>query len=596
MPDQVGHFEYKKKIEKYLWLLNIFLAIIIFYLAEISRLLGLHGIPLAISAVWPATGFSLAAILLFGYEMCPGILLGNIAYNFFHLHNPDHGFIASFITSLVISTGSLLEAITAAFILQRFASSFFFANVRDVIIFLVPASGLGAFIAALFGTAALSIFGNLNWDTSMSLWTSFFIGDLMGVYIITPLLLIWMTSEPPVKLRAYPKEALFMLLFFIIITYLTFVKEYPFAHFYIPLAMWIAYRYRLHGATLAIVIISFVTIFYTTMGMGSFITSVYTADRLPLLVSFLEILVALSLMVSTLTNERESVIHLLEHQNVDLRQTMRIHIEAIKEMAKDVIIKEKLTSLGLVTSNLANYLHIPLNKINAAANSGLASLQELEILRQQADKSDHKILNLYERISQNLHTICDFGTSADVIATMIQVQTSVSDRKKTKARAMHLNTLLNLSLNHASQKMALLHSEFSFILTRDFDKNIKSFFILPEDLAHVFIKLFENALHSMKQKMDLHQYDYIPRLDVVSIDRGNFIEIIIQDNGLGMTDESARNLFQSFIESSGSEEEIKNIDLSLVRDIIVSVYRGEIRAESVQGEYLKHTVILPKEL
>ena len=48
---------------------NILLAVLIFYNAELGRLLGIKGEPLAISVVWPATGFSLAALLLFGNEV-----------------------------------------------------------------------------------------------------------------------------------------------------------------------------------------------------------------------------------------------------------------------------------------------------------------------------------------------------------------------------------------------------------------------------------------------------------------------------------------------------------------------------------------------
>lgn len=596
MAVEVHHLEGKMKVSRYYWLLNIFLTILIFYFAEMSRLLGLHGLPLAISAVWPATGLSLAAVLLFGYKVCPAILLGNLCFNIFYLYAPDHPFLLSFLTSLIISIGSLLEAVFAAFVMRRFSSIYYFTTVQDVFIFLIPASIIGSLIAATLGTTALSLFSNLYWDTAVSLWSTFFVGDLMGVYIFTPLLVIWITTAPMVKLRAYRKEAVLMLLVFLLISYLSFIRDYPFAHFYIPLSMWIAYRFRLHGATLAICLISLVAISYTSLGLGSFITAVVSENRLTLLVSFLEVIVAINLVVATLTNERESVIHLLEHQNVDLRQTMQLHIEAIKEMGKEIMIKEKLTSLGLVTSNLANYLHMPLNKITTAAKACLASLQELEdFYNQEPDQSENKLFTLYERLGKNLDTICNFGSNADVIATMIQVQTTLSEPKKTRAKAIHLNTLLNISLNQSTQRMSQEHPEFSFILTRDFDKSINTFFILPEDLAHVFIKLFDNAFHSMKQKMDLYKYGYTPQLNVQSINYDHYIEIIIQDNGLGMTEEAAKNVFQSFIENSGSEEEIINIGLSLARDIIVSVYRGDIKAESVKGEYFKHIVTLPKE-
>ena len=65
------------------------------------------------SAVWPPTGIALAALLLGGYRLWPGILIGAFLVNI-----TTQGSVA---TSLGIAIGNTLEAVTAAWLVQRFA-------------------------------------------------------------------------------------------------------------------------------------------------------------------------------------------------------------------------------------------------------------------------------------------------------------------------------------------------------------------------------------------------------------------------------------------------------------------------------------------
>ena len=86
---KMSYFKRKMQAATFRWFLNLFLALLIYCNAEVGRQLGIRGEPLAISVVWPATGFSLGAVLLFGFGVWPGILLGNLAYNFSHFLLPE---------------------------------------------------------------------------------------------------------------------------------------------------------------------------------------------------------------------------------------------------------------------------------------------------------------------------------------------------------------------------------------------------------------------------------------------------------------------------------------------------------------------------
>jgi hypothetical protein len=66
------------------------------------------------TAVWPGTGIALAAILLLGYEVWPGIFVGAFAVNLTTA--------GSIVSSLGIASGNTLEAVIGAYLVVRFAN------------------------------------------------------------------------------------------------------------------------------------------------------------------------------------------------------------------------------------------------------------------------------------------------------------------------------------------------------------------------------------------------------------------------------------------------------------------------------------------
>jgi integral membrane sensor domain MASE1 len=96
------------------------------------------------SAVWPASGIALAALLVFGYRVWPGVFLGAFLVNI-----TTAGSVA---TSLGIATGNTLEALVGAYLVNRFANGrHAFDRAQDVFRF--------AFLAGMSSTAVSATFG-----------------------------------------------------------------------------------------------------------------------------------------------------------------------------------------------------------------------------------------------------------------------------------------------------------------------------------------------------------------------------------------------------------------------------------------------------
>src|SRR3989442_8037341 len=89
------------------------LALAAFYFCAGKFGLSLAFVHASASAVWPPTGIALAALLLWGYRLWPGIFLGAFLVNI-----TTQGSLA---TTLGVAAGNTLESLIGAWLVCRFA-------------------------------------------------------------------------------------------------------------------------------------------------------------------------------------------------------------------------------------------------------------------------------------------------------------------------------------------------------------------------------------------------------------------------------------------------------------------------------------------
>src|SRR6476619_6367282 len=109
--------------------------------------LGLAGSHQSITAVWPPTGVAIAAVLLLGYRIWPGIAAGAFLANITTA--------GPLLSVLGITTGNTLEGVVGAFLLLSVAGfDRSLDRVRDVIALLVVAL-TATIVSATIGVASL---------------------------------------------------------------------------------------------------------------------------------------------------------------------------------------------------------------------------------------------------------------------------------------------------------------------------------------------------------------------------------------------------------------------------------------------------------
>lgn len=222
------------------------------------------------TAVWPPTGIALAAVVLFGCRLWPGIFLGAFLANW----STD----GSAITSLSIAFGNTIEALLGAFFLCRLAGGLrLFDRPKHLFNFMVLTGMAATAVSATVGVASLLAGGFVSPDNYKPVWLTWWLGDMISNLTVAPLLIIWF-GRPPAALK--PRrllEAALLFLSIFLVGQLVFggwspptVRNYPLEYLEIPLLLWAAFRFGRHGASAAAFALSIIATRGTLAGYGPF--------------------------------------------------------------------------------------------------------------------------------------------------------------------------------------------------------------------------------------------------------------------------------------------------------------------------------------
>ena len=142
------------------------------------------------TTVWPPTGIALAACLLFGRRLWPGVFLGALLVNL--------ATSGSWPASLGIAVGNTLEAVLGCTLVRRYAGALrAFDRASDVFRFALGAAVVSTTVSATLGVLTLSLTGKADWSQFSAIWATWWLGDLGGDLVVAPLLILWGSKPRP---------------------------------------------------------------------------------------------------------------------------------------------------------------------------------------------------------------------------------------------------------------------------------------------------------------------------------------------------------------------------------------------------------------
>ena len=282
-----------------------------------------------VTAVWPPTGIAIAALLIWGLRMWPGILLGAFAANLLTQ--------ISFGSTVSIGIGNTLEALVVLYLLNRSKRwNGRLDSAVNVFWFAFSAAVLGPLVSATIGTLSLCISGSGNWNDFSAIWFTWWMGDGFGALIFGPLILAW--ANQPRMPQGDAKEIALLLGLLLAISLIIFggwfpgpVKTYPLAYLCLPVLLWSALKFDQKIVTFGILLMTGIAIWGTRHGYGSFVQQSPNISLL-LLLSFLGTATLMTLVLAAVINERRRA----ENEKVQLGTQLELHQKRIEDIVDNV--------------------------------------------------------------------------------------------------------------------------------------------------------------------------------------------------------------------------------------------------------------------
>ena len=267
-----------------------------------------------ISSAWPPSGIALAALLLFGMRLWPGIAVGAFVVNFTAGIPP--------LGAAGIAVGNTLEAVIAAWLLTSSFAGFRLSLERRRDVFaLVLAAVMAPPVSATIGVSVLAILATGPGFPPVTAWLAWASGDAIGIMIVTPLILTWSTGLPRRPTARDAVEAGVLATFLIAFSVVLFRAEVSYVYTIFPVVIWAALRFGPRGAATATFVVSAIAIGCTVQGVGPFTTD-SAVNNLFRIQTFIAVLALTALILAATIAERRAA-------EAALQQSRREHRDIV---------------------------------------------------------------------------------------------------------------------------------------------------------------------------------------------------------------------------------------------------------------------------
>lgn len=189
-------------------------------LAVLYILTGKLGLLMAVppgyaTVIWPASGIAVGMLLAYGPRLWGGVLIGSFLLNLINSHGVslESGVDGiKVLTALGIAVGSTIQALTGRWLVARFVGLPLALNrTRSLLILMGLTGPLACVIAASVGVGTLLTAGVIAPAEIVGNWTTWWLGDVLGVFVFMPLVLAAPGNPQPPTWKGRPLAKLSVL-------------------------------------------------------------------------------------------------------------------------------------------------------------------------------------------------------------------------------------------------------------------------------------------------------------------------------------------------------------------------------------------------
>jgi len=519
-------------------------------LAEIAKILGIAVVYTATARlgllldpvggfatlVWAPTGIAIAAVMILGASVWPGVFLGALVAN--RLTG------APMLVAATIAVGNTLECLVALVLLRRvrgFRDSL--ERVSDVLYYMLLATVFAPLVSATIGVSALRVAQIVTEAQTGEAWRAWWVGDFMGALLIGPLVLLWRANALRGLRRAQSLELVALAITLIGLALLVFFERTPLernsflqAYLLFPVLIWAALRFDQRGVVTAVLMMALIAIAATSRARGPFVHA-QLHESLFALQTFMGIIAASFLVLATAIGERARA-------QTELRRALEAEAKANRAKSDFLAV-------------MSHEFRTPLNAI-----SGFAQLLSMDVHGSLTPKQRDALA----RIEQNQDRL------ASLVSDVLSFTGVESGRLSLKLERISIRAALDAL--KASVEPELTRKRLHYARSPSLDSlAVKAD---PDKLRQVLLNVVSNAIK------------YTDEGGVVDVsatgDEGQ-VRVVVRDTGIGIPEDQLQRVFEPFFQvDRGKTRRFGGVGLGLTiaRDLARAM-GGDVTIESTPG-------------
>ncbi|MGK7924941.1 MAG: sensor histidine kinase [Spirulina sp.] len=266
----------------------------------------------------------------------------------------------------------------------------------------------------------------------------------------------------------------------------------------------------------------------------------------------------------------------------------------LKEAQSQLIAREKLATLGLLTAGIAHEIRNPLTFVTNCSETSEELVEEaLETLEKQRDLIPSKdfadLQELLEDVKNNASIVRQQGQRVEgIVRSMMQHARSESSLRQPTDISQLLDRAAQLAYHSRRASKQGIHIN----ICKNYDDSLDLLEVSEGDLSRAFINLIDNACYALETKYKTGDLEEAPTLWLTTQQQEKTMVIRIRDNGEGIASEIQDKLFTPFFTTKPIGEGT-GLGLFLTRKIVIEQHQGKLQLHSELGQYTEFVITLP---
>ena len=271
---------------------------------------------------------------------------------------------------------------------------------------------------------------------------------------------------------------------------------------------------------------------------------------------------------------------------------MEKQIEILQQQLKR---QEKLASLGMLSAGIAHEIQNPLNFVinfSKMSDKLLKDLTEIVEDNEENISADDReeVEDIVADLKENMAKIVEHGERA---ISIIQGILLVSRGKEGEFIPSDINHIVKEYVWLAYHALRANHKGFNITIHESYQDGLPQMMVIPQDISRAVLNLMNNACYAVWDRSQKEGEEYVPTIDIkTALNAEGLLEIAIQDNGVGISDEVKEHLYENFFTTKPVGQGT-GLGMGITRDIVENRHHGKLTFESEIGKGTCFTIIIP---